>query len=170
MVSPENILLHLADEQEALIRELFAQLSGMGFPAQQQTPHITVSFAPRLEPRVVEKAAELLPPLIPASFQRVGTVVFGTKRKQSVAWLLETCDEMEIAARAISESNPAGRGPRWIPHLTMGLRLPRKVVPDYVRALDSITPTDFKTLTAVRAGYWRPRLQQVTVLGGNLVR
>lgn len=163
MSSPENILLRLADEQELLIRDLFVRLEKLGFPAQQQTPHITVSFAPAMPEHVVETAAELLPPLIPAEFQRVGTVVFGTKRKQSVGWLLESTDEMEIAAREISKVNPDGRGDRWTPHLTMGLRLPRKIVPDYIRALDELTPTDFKWLTATRAGYWRPRLREFAV-------
>ena len=105
-----------------------------------------------------------MPSLIPATFKRVGTVVFGTKRRQSVAWLLEASDEMEVVAREISAVNPDGRGPRWIPHVTMGLRLPRKIVPDYMRALDEVVPPDFKTITATRAGYWRPSLNQVTVL------
>ena len=113
---------------------------------------------------VVEHATELLPPVIPARFQRMGTVVFGTKRKQTVAWLLETSDELEIAARRISALNPDGRGPRWIPHLTMGLRLPREIVPDYIQALDAVTSPHLKELTAVRAVFWRPGAQKLTVL------
>lgn len=112
----------------------------------------------------IKKAAELLPPLIPARFRRVGTVVFGTRRKQTVAWLLETSDELEIAAREISALNPDGRGPRWTPHLTMGLRLPRETVPGYIRALDELVPSQLQELTAVRAGVWRPRAGELTVL------
>jgi len=97
----------------------------------------------------------------------VGTVVFGTKKKQTVAWLLETSDELEIAARGISALNPEGRGPRWTPHLTMGLRLPREIVPDYIRALDEITPPELMKLTAVRAALWRPSIQELTVLAGG---
>lgn len=164
MTSPDNILLHLAEREDEQVREIYAQLAARGFPAQQQTPHITVTFAPRMGDGVVKKAAELLPPLIPARFRRVGTVVFGTRRKQTVAWLLETSDELEIAAREISALNPDGRGPRWTPHLTMGLRLPRETVPGYIRALDELVPSQLQELTAVRAGVWRPRAGELTVL------
>lgn len=167
LVSPENILLHLPKNEEHQVREVFARLEERGFPAQQQTPHITITFSPTLADDVVQRAAELLPPLIPASFRRVGTVVFGTKRKQTVAWLLETSDELEIAAREISAVNPDGRGPRWTPHLTMGLRLPRVMVPDYMRTLDEVASAHLKELTAIRASLWQPQSQQLTVLAGQ---
>lgn len=166
MTSPDNILLHLPADEEEQVREIFARLEGQGFPAQKQTPHITVTFSPAMAEDVVTRAAELLPPLIPARFVRVGTVVFGTKRKQTVAWLLETSDELETAARDISALNPQGRGPRWTPHLTMGLRLPREIVPGYMQALDEVTSPHLKELTAVRAALWSPRAQELTVLAG----
>lgn len=166
MGSPDNILLYLSKQEEQQVRDVFARLEERGFPPQQQTPHITVTFSPLMAENVVKQAAELLHPLIPARFQRVGTVVFGTKRKQTVAWLLETSDELEIAARRISALNPDGRGPRWTPHLTMGLRLPREIVPDYVRALDELVAPHFQELTAVRASLWRPRIRELTVLAG----
>lgn len=170
MASPENILLHLPEEEEQQVREIFAKLEERGFPPQHQTPHITITFSPAMANDVVERAAQLLPPVIPASFRRVGTVVFGTKRKQTVAWLLETTDALEIAAREISALNPDGRGPRWNPHLTVGLRLPSEMVPDYMQALDEVTPTIFKELTAVQAGLWRPASQHMTVLAGSKTR
>ena len=150
MVSPDNILMYLLPEQETQVREIFAQLAESGLPQQNQKPHITVTFAPTMRPVVIQRAAEILPPLMPAEFRRVGTVVFGTKSKQTVAWLLETSDELEEAARAISRLNPDGRGSRWIPHLTMGLRIPRDIVPDYVRALDEITNPHFNAPQRLR--------------------
>ena len=167
MASPENILLHLAENEEQQVREMFGLLEERGFPEQKQTPHITVTFSPAMPDHVTQRAAEVLPPVIPASLRRVGNVVFGTKRKQTVAWLLETSDELEIAAREISALNPDGRGPRWIPHLTMGLRLPREIVPEYIRALDELTSSNLKDFTAVRAALWRPQLQDLTVLAGD---
>ncbi|GAA2025799.1 2'-5' RNA ligase family protein [Yaniella flava] len=149
------------------MRDVFALLEERGFPAQQQTPHITITFSQDMADDVVQRAAELLPPVIPASFRRVGSVVFGTKRKQTVAWLLETSDELEIAAREISALNPDGRGPRWTPHLTMGLRLPRVMVPDYMRALDEVTSAHLKELTVIRASLRQPQSQQLTVLAGQ---
>lgn len=166
MASPENILLHLSEDDEQQVRDIFKRLEERGFPAQQQTPHISITFSPNMHNDVVQSAAELLPQVIPASFQRVGSVVFGTKRKQTVAWLLETTDELEIAARQISALNPEGRGPRWIPHLTVGLRLPREIVPEYLHALDELTSTHLKEFTAVRAVFWRPRVQELTLLTG----
>ena len=110
MASPDNILLHLPDKEEHQIRDLFAQLADRGFPVQNQTPHITLTFSPEMQEHVTQRAAELLPAVIPAQFRRVGTVVFGTKRKQTVAWLLETDEELEAVARELSRINPDGRG------------------------------------------------------------
>ena len=163
--SPENLLLYLTPEDEETVREVYAALAERGFPVQHQRPHITVTFAPALDAAVVDLARELLPPLLPAAFRRVGTVVFGTKSKQTVAWLLETTDELETAARQISAANPEGRGPRWTPHLTMGLRLPRAMMPDYMRALDDISTFRHKEFSAPQAAWWRPKTQQLEVLG-----
>ncbi|GAA1470623.1 2'-5' RNA ligase family protein [Corynebacterium aurimucosum] len=163
--SPENLLLYLTPEDENTIREVYAALAQRGFPVQHQRPHITVTFAPVLETSVVDEARSLLPPLMPAQFHRVGTVVFGRKSKQTVAWLLETTDELEIAARKISAKNPEGRGPRWTPHLTMGLRLPRALVPDYMRALDEIAGPEHKEFRAESAAWWRPKTQRLEVFG-----
>src|SRR5699024_1600249 len=160
VAAPENILLHRAEDHEAQARETFAGLEQRGLPTQHQTPHITITFAPRMEEPVVDQAEELLAPLMPATLQRMGTVVFGTRRKQTVAWLLEASDELETAARAISTANPEGRGPRWIPHLTMGLRLPRAIVPDYIRALDELSPPELRQLTAAEAGLRVPSTDQ----------
>ncbi|CCE55357.1 MAG: 2'-5' RNA ligase family protein [Corynebacterium casei] len=167
MASPDNILLHLPEQEEQYVRQLFAQLAERGFPVQNQTPHITITFSPEMKEHVSVRAAELLPPVIPAQFQRVGIIVFGTKRKQTVAWLLETSGELEAVARELSGINPDSRGKRWIPHLTVGLRLPREIVPDYIRALDELTSPHFKELTAARAALWKPRLQELTVLAGE---
>ena len=160
--SPENILLYLPEQQEEQIRKIFADLAGMGLPQQNQQPHITITFAQRMAPEVVERAAELLPEVIPANFTRAGTVIFGTRSKQTVTWLLETTDEMHRVAREISALNPDGRGRQWIPHLTVGLRIPRGQVPGYISALEQVTPTRFKQLTAERAGWWRPSIREYT--------
>src|SRR5699024_8609688 len=111
-----------------------------------------------------QSAAELLPQVIPASFQRVGSVVFGTKRKQTVAWLLETTDELEIAARQISALNPEGRGPRWIPHLTVGLRLPREIVPEYLDSDDVLIFTHLQAPTVVQPVFWRHRVEVLALV------
>ncbi|SJM44912.1 hypothetical protein FM102_01095 [Corynebacterium glutamicum] len=163
VASPENILLYLPEKEEQQVREVFASLEEQGFPIQKQKPHITITFSPSMPKDVVQRASELLPPVMPARFARVGTVVFGTKRKQTVAWLLETSEELEEAARNISALNPNGRGQRWVPHLTMGLRLPREIVPNYIRALDEVTSPHFKEITATTAAYWRPKIQHLTV-------
>ncbi|MEJ5997870.1 2'-5' RNA ligase family protein [Corynebacterium sp. H130] len=162
MPSPENLLLYLSPEHDAAIRQLFDQLAERGFPRQHQTPHITLTFSPAMPPEVVSRAGELLPGLIPATFSRVGTVVFGTKSKQTVAFLLETTEELERAARELSALNPDGRGDRWTPHLTVGLRLPRALIPSYLATLDEL---EFpRELLADRAGYWRPVQQELTML------
>ena len=156
--SPESILLRLPSEQEDEVRAIYRALNERGFPQQHQRPHVSVTFAPRMPQRVVEHAAGVLAPLLPAQLDRVGVVVFGTKSKQTVAWLLEAPEALDEAARRVSAENPEGRGARWVPHLTMGLRIPKAMVPDYIAALAEVTNPHCKTLTAARAVYYRPLL------------
>lgn len=137
---------------------MYRDLEQRGFPPQQQRPHISITFAPTMPARVVGEAAELLPPLLPATFRRVGVVVFGTKSKQTVAWLLEGPDELERAARRLSAMNPDGRGNRWVPHVTMGLRIPKAMVPDYIAALASVTSPHLNEIGVERAAFYQPSL------------
>src|SRR5699024_4598552 len=106
MTSPDNILLHLAEDEEQRVREVFTRLEERGLPKQHQRPHITITFSPAMADNVVQRAAQLLPPVMPDRFRRVGRVVLGPKRKRTVAWLLEPSDELESAARAISALTP----------------------------------------------------------------
>ncbi|MDN8622459.1 2'-5' RNA ligase [Corynebacterium sanguinis] len=163
-MSPENILLRLPREQESQVGAIYTELARRGFPEQSQRPHVSVTFAPTMDRRVVGEAAVVLPPLLPARMERVGTVVFGTKSKQTVAWLLEASDELEVAARRVSAMNPDGRGPRWIPHLTMGLRIPKAIVPGYIEALAEATSPHLTSITAQRAAFYQPGLGAELVL------
>ena len=164
--SPDNILFYLPPDQEQQVRDIFSALNDLGLPQQNQRPHITVTFAPRMSAEVVSRAAEILPPVVPAEFKRVGTVIFGTRSKQTIAWLLETDSAVTEAAREICALNSDGRGTEWIPHLTVGLRVPRALVPEYMQGLERVTPTRFKELTALRAAYWRPATRHYTHLAG----
>lgn len=156
--SPENILLRLPKEEEEVVRAIYSSLAERGFPQQHQRPHVSVTFAPTMDTRVVGEAAELLPGLLPQALRRAGVVIFGTKSKQTVTWLLEAPEELERAARRLSAMNPDGRGDRWVPHLTMGLRLPKAIVPDYIAALGEVTSPHFTEITAERAVFYQPRL------------
>ncbi|WP_301924717.1 2'-5' RNA ligase family protein [Corynebacterium glaucum] len=156
--SPENILLRLPKEEEEAVRAIYAALAERGFPQQHQRPHVSITFAPTMDTRVVGEAAELLPGLLPEALRRAGVVIFGTKSKQTVTWLLEAPEELERAARRLSAMNPDGRGDRWVPHLTIGLRLPKAIVPDYVAALGEVTSPHFTEITAERAVFYQPRL------------
>lgn len=156
--SPENILLRLSASHEEEVRGIYRLLEERGFPPQQQRPHISVTFAPTMQPRVVGEAAVILPSVLPAVFRRVGVVVFGTKSKQSIAWLLEGPEEVEQAARRLSAMNPEGRGDRWVPHLTMGLRIPKALVPDYIASLASVTSPHFNDIAVERAAFYQPSL------------
>ncbi|MDY3127060.1 MAG: 2'-5' RNA ligase family protein [Corynebacterium sp.] len=165
--SPDNILLYLTPDDEQQIRDLFSRLHARGFPAQRQRPHITVTFSPEMNTRTVAAASKLLPPLMPITFTRSGVIVFGTKRKQTVAWLLDTNETVEAAARDISATNPEGRGAKWIPHLTLGLRLPRELVPGYIHAVEEETSPHLKTLKADTAALWQPRLENRFIFTTN---
>ncbi|WP_054953851.1 2'-5' RNA ligase family protein [Flaviflexus massiliensis] len=166
MASPQNILLYLPPDQERQVNEIFDALEARGFPRQRQTPHISITFSQSMAPAAVEHAAQTLPGVIPAEFQRVGTVVFGTRGKQTVAWLLETGQPMWQVAREISALNPDHHRVEWIPHLTMGSRIPREMVPEYIASLDEVTPRRFKHVCAHRAGFWMPTTRQYRALAG----
>nr|WP_284500824.1 2'-5' RNA ligase family protein [Bowdeniella massiliensis] len=77
-------------EQQRQVREIFGALEARGFPRRNQTPHITISFSHDMASAAVERAAEVLPDVVPAYFQRVGTG-----------------EPMRQAAREISTLNPA---------------------------------------------------------------
>lgn len=156
--SPENILLRLREEDEQAVRAISAELAERGLPLQHQRPHISITFAPKMAARVVGEAAVTLPALMPAELARVGVVVFGTKSKQTVAWLLEAPEPLEQAARKLSAMNPEGRGDRWVPHLTMGLRIPKALVPAYIAALTEVTSPHLHTLTTEKAVFFQPGL------------
>lgn len=47
---------------------------------------------------------------------------------------------------------------RWAPHLTMGLRLPKAVVPDYIAALAEVTSPHLTELTVASAAFYQPGL------------
>ncbi len=166
-MSPDNILFRLPDAEEHRIREVFDDLAAEGFPRQEQSPHVTVTFAPEMNERVVQRAGDLLAPLTPVEFRRAGVAVFGTKSKQTVAWLLDAPHDVQAAAREVSAANPDGRGPEWTPHLTVGLRLPRRMVGEYIAALDRLTPTTLKTLTGRHLAWRRPRLGDEVKLSGS---
>src|SRR5699024_2133835 len=44
MAPRANSSLHLPDKEQQQVRDLFAQLAERGFPVQNQTPHITLTF------------------------------------------------------------------------------------------------------------------------------
>lgn len=157
-MSPENILLRLPEQEEQAVRDIYAALAARGLPEQRQRPHISVTFAPTMHRRAIGEAADVLPPVLPSALRRTGIVIFGTKSKQTVAWLLEAPDDLERAAHQVSAANPEGRGARWIPHLTMGLRIPKAIVPDYIAALAEVTSPHFKDLTADHAAFFQPSL------------
>lgn len=139
------------------MRSIFHALAQRGFPPQSQSPHITVTFARALDEGVVKQSRELDRHL-PAHFLRAGVVVFGTRAKQTVAWALEADPALEEAAARVDAHNPEGRAGRWIPHLTMGLRIPRQVVGSYIDALNELTMGRDRTLVAQRLVYRRPQL------------
>ena len=61
MGSPDNILLHLSDDDEQRVRGVLALLEERGFPAQAQKPHVTITYSPVMPDYVVQGAAKLLP-------------------------------------------------------------------------------------------------------------
>ena len=45
----------------------------------------------------------------------------------------------------------------------MNWRLPRAMVPEYLRALDELSGLEHKDFLATAAAWWRPKLEQLEV-------
>lgn len=144
----------LADWHALQAAGLRSQLDHRGMT---NTPHLTLVAAPAITPEVERLAVDELEPLLPLTVRTSGLLVLGG-RKITLARVVDVDDTLMAAVLRIRAHVESAQHPGWLPHLTLGRRLPRT---DAQRALDLLGHGDVElTLTELRR--WDPDAGTVT--------
>lgn len=150
--------------RETVLRDWRA-LREAGLPSQldhrgvTNTPHLTVLAAPALPPD--EEAAAAFGPLLPVRVRTTGVLLLGGERV-TIARAVDVDDAVVAAVLALRRDVPDLAHPGWLPHVTLGRRVPR---PEAARALDAVGYADVElSFTALRR--WDPDAGTVTEVVG----
>lgn len=124
----------LPDEagREAVLRDwqalrdagLRSQLDHTGMT---NTPHVTVVTAEELHEEQDDLAVQHLRPALPVEVRTSGIALLGGSRV-SVVRLVDVPDELMRAVLALRTDVPHRQHPGWLPHVTLGRRIPRAEV------------------------------------------
>lgn len=138
-------------------------LRDAGLPSQldhqgsTNAPHVTVLAAPRLP--TDDFAAHVLGPLLPARARSTGVVLLGGHRL-TVARALDVDDSLMAAVLELRRGVPNLQHRGWLPHVTLGRRIPRAMAGV---ALDALGWADVEfDLTELRR--WDPDTGTVTTV------
>ena len=148
--------------RDAVLRDWQA-LRDAGLPSQldhrgmTNTPHVTLLAGERLPPD--EEAVALLAPLLPARVRVAGVLLLGGARV-TVARALDVDDAVLAAVLRLRAGAGELQHRGWLPHLTLGRRIPRSRVDAAVAAVGH---ADVElVLTGLRR--WDPDSGTVTTL------
>lgn len=150
--------------RDAVLRDWQA-LRDAGLPSQldhrglTNTPHLTVLAAPALPPD--DRAAELLGALLPVRVRTTGVLLLGGE-KVTIARAVDVDDAVVAAVLELRRGVPDLAHPGWLPHVTLGRRVPRAGA---ARALEAVGYADVElSFTALRR--WDPDAGTVTEVVG----
>lgn len=144
------------------VRRDWQALHDAGLPSQldhtggTNTPHVTVLALPTLDATTEARAADLVRRLLPVTV-RVSGLAFLGGDKVTVARLL---DVPPVLVRAVLDLQAGADGERhagWLPHLTLGRRIPRA---EAHRVIDLLGYDDV-ALTLVALRRWDPEHHEV---------
>jgi hypothetical protein len=150
---------------EAVVRRDWQGLHEAGLPSMldhtggTNTPHVTVLALPAIDGELEHRAVALLRAVLPTVVRPSGIAVLGGE-KVTVARLLDVPLALTHAVLALREDVDAERHPGWLPHLTLGRRIPRL---DVQRALDAVGYADAE-VTLIGLRRWDPELGEVCAL------
>lgn len=147
---------------EGAVRLAWQALRDAGLPSMLDhtgvgnTPHVTVIAVAALSPDDERAAVDLLSGLLPISAGLSGLVVFGGEQV-TLARVVDMPDEAITAVLRLRGATTGHTHPGWLPHTTLGRRIPRAKLQ---HAIDAVGLTDIAmTLTGLRR--WDPDAEQV---------
>lgn len=150
---------------EDVVRRDWQALREAGLPSMldhaggTNTPHLTVLALPAIDEALERRAVALLGAVLPVTVRPSGVAVLGGEQV-TLARLLDVPPALTHAVLALRDRAPAERHPGWLPHLTLGRRIPRGEVP---KALDAVGYADAEVrLVGLRR--WDPERQEVRPL------
>ena len=148
--------LTLSPDSEAAVRRDWQVLRDLGLPSQldhtggTNTPHVTVVALPSISSSLEAATADAIGPLLPLTVRVSGLALLGG-RKVTLARLLDVppaLSQAVLSLHAASDDRHLG----WLPHVTLGRRIPRDSVGV---AIDALGWDDVElTLAALRR--WDP--------------
>jgi hypothetical protein len=150
------------DAGEDVVRRDWQALRDAGLPSMldhtggTNTPHVTVLALPAIDAAQEQRAVELLAPALPVVVRPSGIAVLGGE-KVTVARLLDVPPQLTRVVLSLHGEQPGKRHPGWLPHVTLGRRIPRA---DVQRALDAVGYAD-ATVALVGLRRWDPEQQAV---------
>lgn len=150
--------------EEAVVGD-WQVLRDAGLPSQldhtggTNTPHVTILALPSLLPADESRAVELVGSLLPVVVRQSGIAVLGGT-KVTVARLLDVPADLTRAVLGLRDDVEGERHPGWLPHVTLGRRIPRG---DVHHALDVLAYDDVP-LTLVGLRRWDPERREVRML------
>jgi 2'-5' RNA ligase superfamily len=152
---------------DAAVRRDWKALRDAGLPSQldhtgaANTPHLTVLAVPAIGADLEARALDLLGPLLPVEIRVSGLALLGGD-KVTVARLLDVPPALVRAVLDLRDEVAGERHLGWLPHVTLGRRIPRS---EAHRAVEALGYDDVAlTLTALRR--WDPERQEARLLGG----
>lgn len=125
---------------EAAIREGWQALHDAGLPSMldhtgaTNTPHVTVIAVPSIGADDERAAVDLLGGLLPIAAGLSGLAVFGGARL-TLARVVDVPDAVLLAVLRLRGLTSAHAHPGWLPHATLGRRIPREHLQ---RAVDAV--------------------------------
>jgi hypothetical protein len=144
------------------VRRDWQVLRDLGLPSQldhtggSNSPHVTLVALPAIDDDLERRAADRLELVLPVEVRVSGLAVLGGA-KVALARLLDVPEPLTRAVLDLRAGLPDERHPGWLPHLTLGRRVPRAEVQ---RALDALGYDDVALrLTGLRR--WDPERGEV---------
>lgn len=148
-----------------VVRGDWQALRDAGLPSQldhrgtSNTPHLTLVAAPVLRPEDEQRAVDLIGTLLPLEVQVAGIALLGGDRVTLVR-VVDVHDEVDRAVLALREKVPDRQHVGWLPHVTLGRRIPRTEV----AAALAVLPHDHVALRFTELRRWDPDTGTVRTL------
>ncbi|CAN5688391.1 2'-5' RNA ligase family protein [soil metagenome] len=148
-----------------VVRRSWQALRDAGLPSMldhtgaSNTPHVTAIAVPEVAGDVEHLAVDLLRPLLPAMAGLSGLVVFGGDRV-TLARVVDVPDVVVAAVLRLRAATTGHQHPGWLPHATLGRRIPRA---DLSRAIAAVGLVE-APLTLVSLRRWDPDADEVRSL------